>query len=546
MTQDTHPFTVHTQLLWHVIRRQSGSLARAVVEGIVNAVDAGASAVTVTATRTTLTITDNGRGFGDRAEVARCFATFGTPPERGERKRFGAFRVGRGQLFAFGRNVWRSGRWRMEVDLDAQARASADPSFRLREHRAQVRGCRIRIALYDPLTSDAVPQLVRDIREAVRYLDVPVTVNGDRVSSDPAEESWDRVTPEGYFRVRDSGRLAVYNLGVHVTDLLDSRFGAGGVVVSRQPLRLNVTRTHIMAGCPVWGRIAHQIARGAKRRIRRAPDAPFSESERRHIAQQIAAGTYPDADVTRLRILTDVRGDVWSIDGISQYLRRRDIHTVTVAPRWAWQGDRLMQFDRAFVFAQDTLDMFGVDSVEGLFQLVRPYSGGQALVTRRVLSVEDAATFVSVTWRKVPTSAWSAEDRRMVAFLDEEMRVLIPEEIEVRLPGRTRPSRHLMLGHSSQADACTDGRTYIMLAARLIRDVSTISRWHTLWSTMLHEWCHDEPTTAAHYHTREFHERFHRLERRVGLVVERSVERFPQFTIPMTSPYAVEALADSA
>jgi len=60
MKTTTHKFRAHDALILDVIMRQAGTLAKAIAEGIMNAVDANATRADVTLTSDTLLITDNG------------------------------------------------------------------------------------------------------------------------------------------------------------------------------------------------------------------------------------------------------------------------------------------------------------------------------------------------------------------------------------------------------------------------------------------------------------------------------------------------------
>ena len=72
-------FRMDPALLWSVIKSQAGTLAKALLELVMNSIDAGASQVSITLTGTRLKVEDDGRGFQSRTEVTSWFETFGTP-----------------------------------------------------------------------------------------------------------------------------------------------------------------------------------------------------------------------------------------------------------------------------------------------------------------------------------------------------------------------------------------------------------------------------------------------------------------------------------
>ena len=115
---ESRTFKMHDKLLLDVIKKQAGSIQKAVLEGVMNSIEAGASQVDVTVEPTQIRIIDDGRGFQSRQEIELFFETFGQPHTESENKRWAQFRMGRGQLFAFGRNEWRTGPYVMRVDIN--------------------------------------------------------------------------------------------------------------------------------------------------------------------------------------------------------------------------------------------------------------------------------------------------------------------------------------------------------------------------------------------------------------------------------------------
>ena len=113
----TVAFQMHPDLLRSVIRKQAGSLDKAILEAVMNSIDAGSSSVNIQLLTDKVIITDDGRGFRDAQEIQDFFATFGTPHKEGDAT-YGKFRMGRGQMFAFGKNTWRTGTFQMDVDVD--------------------------------------------------------------------------------------------------------------------------------------------------------------------------------------------------------------------------------------------------------------------------------------------------------------------------------------------------------------------------------------------------------------------------------------------
>jgi hypothetical protein len=169
---ETRAFKVHPQLLWDVIQRQAGTLTKAVAEGVMNSIDAGAKTVRVSLSDTAVSITDDGKGFRDRKEIELFFETFGQPHEEGDAT-YGTFRMGRGQMFSFGKNRWRSGRFSMAVDIKGKGL-----DYDLTEESEARDGCEIKIELYRPLSLLQRREIADDLRRSLRYVPVELTHDG--------------------------------------------------------------------------------------------------------------------------------------------------------------------------------------------------------------------------------------------------------------------------------------------------------------------------------------------------------------------------------
>ena len=182
-------FQMDKNLLVDVIKRQAGSLQKAVLEGVMNSIEAGATAKTggvqVTLDAKQLIISDGGRGFRNRQEIEDWFETFGKPHEASEGKVWAQFRMGRGQLMAFGRNLWNSNQFQMDVDIDGKGLG-----YDLSEVK-KFDGCRVQVDLYRPLDDSEIWSTSREIERAVKFVEIPVFVNGKQVNTPASEGKWD-------------------------------------------------------------------------------------------------------------------------------------------------------------------------------------------------------------------------------------------------------------------------------------------------------------------------------------------------------------------
>lgn len=81
---ENRSFRMHPALLWSVIQSQAGTPEKALLEAVMNAVDAGATFCEVKVDELGYSVRDDGRGFQSRNEIEDFFETFGTPHKEGD------------------------------------------------------------------------------------------------------------------------------------------------------------------------------------------------------------------------------------------------------------------------------------------------------------------------------------------------------------------------------------------------------------------------------------------------------------------------------
>src|ERR1700733_14420898 len=73
-TIETIEFSVDKDIIHSLISRQAGTLAKALLEAIMNAIDAGSTRVAVRLGATGFSVSDDGRGFRSKQEIENWFA----------------------------------------------------------------------------------------------------------------------------------------------------------------------------------------------------------------------------------------------------------------------------------------------------------------------------------------------------------------------------------------------------------------------------------------------------------------------------------------
>lgn len=514
MKSETRNFRMHPQLLMDVIQRQAGTLSKAILEGVMNGIDAGARKIAVSLTPNQLTITDDGRGFESRQNIEKFFEVFGQPHEEGENKTFGTFRMGRGQLFAFGRNTWTSGRWQMDVDVKGRGL-----DYQLIEHPEDRGGCSIAVALYTELLPSVLGEAERDIESWCRYAPIPVFFSDRQVSVDPSSEQWDHVIPEAYVRLKKVGSLAIYNLGVHVMDLPSYKFGTAGVIVSRKQLKVNFARNDIQSDCPVWKKVRPLLNQWAT--SNNVKSKCLNDDARQRLADQIRSG---ELDLNtwanrKLRLITGVTGRQFSI---GDFLVAEH---VTAAPQGDRVGEKLHLSGRAFVVADITLERFGVSSVKELVDFFN----------KRLPDWAKGQMPASLSFKKLAKEVDSRYELLAEADLTPNQRVWLElaqtMSWALNVPGEdgVPQVRKLCIGEGP-ALGWTDAVSYTAVGREFLETLDlNISGIVALSAVLIHEACHVDSDLEGHDHDQAYYERFHDvLHKCQPAMVARAVASLPK------------------
>ena len=170
-------------LLYDVIMRQAGSIKKAIMEMIQNAVDAGATKIELVITKDRVVIIDNGCGM-DEKNISEYFKKFGNSSKRGDKSKIGNFGMGRGQGFAMGKNVYLTLDNKMVVDIKENGL-----KYDLFKTDESIQGCKVIIDLYDEKKIDDWDlRNIKDILSKVFYFpQIDFTINGESVEYEEGE-----------------------------------------------------------------------------------------------------------------------------------------------------------------------------------------------------------------------------------------------------------------------------------------------------------------------------------------------------------------------
>jgi hypothetical protein len=505
---ENRSFSMHPNLLFDVITKQAGTLQKAVLEGVMNGVDAGATRIDITLDANQLVIVDDGKGFVDRNEIEQFFETFGTPHKEGD-SQFGRFRMGRGQMMAYGTNTWRTNTFRMLVDIKGSGL-----DYKLQNTDDIFPGCEITVDLYKTLLPSERDAIDRDLREWLAWVSVPVFFNGRQISQDPAQAKWTFETDDAYFKLSsDAARLVVYNLGVRVMDQFTHVHGIGGVVVSKERLDVNFARNDVQSDCAVWRRIKSELRKHSAKTVTKRK---LTDDQRKYLARQVVSQDIEWSEIKTVPIFTNVEGKHFSLERLRTLAHHGS--QIAVAPR----GDRLAikvaQQGLALVLAEETLYRFDVTDIQQLLGTLVAFCEANNVdgARERYMAAYVANLLKSVTPIKVEEfshlidASYEAVDPKSLSQVRKLNLRAIQAGADMVAGVLSKRFRKVLPGHSDVAQAWTDGTKTIWIEARMLAALSEGYHGCTrIASLLLHEMLHEGPDTETHDHDIEFYERFH-------------------------------------
>lgn len=266
-------------LLHDVMRKQSGVIEKAYLEALMNSVDANATEFNLEITETESTISDDGDSM-TKEEVEKYFEQFGLKDSDIQDKEFGKFRMGRGQIFNFGVNIWRAKENYMVINLDEDVTEVDLPdctdstdnsiiesdgsaytldteglSYAMLDAEKHSGGVTIEVQHYQDI--EDVGDTVKEFKKLAKYVswlhDIEVTVNGEEIYSEP--DVIEETEFAYYASVEDHmfSNSGIYNKGAYVDDF---NLGPRKVeVITKADLDVTLDRTNILDSDDYWQEI---------------------------------------------------------------------------------------------------------------------------------------------------------------------------------------------------------------------------------------------------------------------------------------------------
>ncbi|NTF17240.1 hypothetical protein G6L37_02190 [Agrobacterium rubi] len=533
MTKQRRAMKMHPALLFSVIERQAGTIGKAILEGGMNSVDAGATYCDINITEKSFSIVDDGKGFRDEQEIENFFETFGFPHKEGDAT-YGQFRMGRGQMFAFGKNVWRTGQFKMTVDMKPEKDAAGEDyalGYDFEKLKENVKGCGIDVKLYNKLVPSELDRTIREVKKYLRFVNIPVKLNGELISVDPTTQKWDEITDDAYILRKQSGNLEVYNLGVLVKDSPSYYSGVAGLVVSKKQLKVNFARNDIQSDCPIWRRVNKLLQNSSMEKAKKAER--LSDHERGFLVQQLVSSEAKFETLKGSRLITDVTNSHHPLKKLES------VTNFSIAK----VGDRVAEMAHtrklAFVMSQECAERFGVSTPEEFAELVhkmRVKDRGWNLVHITPVPRSDFDRVISSHHEPLKDSELEKAEMIALRAIREGAKALFQEGSSSDIWGEkvgetfsnraTRQShrmRRISAGASDTANGWTNGTTDIWINRKILKKMKDgLAGYMQVSALLLHEYIHRDASTGTHDHGIDFYEQFHEYSMRTKVLQKSS------------------------
>lgn len=275
---ETHQFGIHPSIIYTLITAQASGVDKALLELVMNSIDAGANRIDIEIDELGFVVRDNGRGFKDIETIKECFGILGLPHEEGDAY-YGRFRLGRMQTFGYAKTEWHTKNLKMIVDLNISPETESY-GYEVVECDEYHQGCNITGIFYqdmfecDPnvdlsLIQNMSPYDVQNpivaLAISVKYAPIDVYINGYRCNKRRDEVVPMAITKKASYFLQPASRVnsgAVYTINVFNKGVfaytIDNAFFLGDIV-SSENISLNMARNEPKATCGVHRSIKNKL-----------------------------------------------------------------------------------------------------------------------------------------------------------------------------------------------------------------------------------------------------------------------------------------------
>lgn len=518
MTTERKAIKAGNQLIHQTIYNQAGSIQKALLEYIMNSVDAGASQIKITLNENGIdySIEDNGNGFGEKnystEEKKKCIDEVfgylgfchGTDDEN--YRVYGKFGIGRAQLWAFSKNNWHTHNMTMDVDIKNEGL-----SYEIKEVDDFVDGCLIVGQFYDRVLPNDIVLIKKDLSRLAAFAPIEVYFNNVKINKKMSDLKSNLKIENMHVSLQETSSLKVYNQGVFVREYSNHTFGVGGIICSEIgfPFELNAARNDILQSrCKMWKKLktALDARLGRETKTKRLTD-----DVRKTILNKIASGQYYSDDNQDdfikkpllkmvnnryISILKLLEGTSFAIaenafDPVAESIHNEGVHKVLLESFTSELGvntDDFLSILNDILHSYNSYKTIQVNFVD-LNELKSKIDINHVPIPQNKLTKRQKLFLEAANLRGLHTSllvnTYSYESGR---YVDKQRKVL--------------------LGNSDTADAWTDGVSVIYINAKIVKEIDkNASTLMKIINLLVHEYCHDEDNTDMH--SIEFYKKYH-------------------------------------
>ncbi|MDP2685333.1 MAG: hypothetical protein Q8P20_09965 [bacterium] len=510
MTTQTLSFQMHDNLLDHVVRKQAGTFVKALTEGTMNAIEAKATCLSISFDENgakadqpgaIAILSDDGQGFNTQQEIVEHFGTFGAPHNASEQKVWAQFRIGRGQMLAMGRNIWRTNTFEMDVDI------SKGYTYKFKSKLPQSKGCKITIQLYhNPIGNQcaSLRALAEAYQTSVRFVKVKTTFNGVNINADPDTLKWSMQDDYAYYMFDDSSEVLVYNLGIFVKAIPAWEAGVGGIVVSKKLLNVNFARNDvIMNDCSVFAHINSVLRKNRKNNVRKHRKW-VSDDERISTLMDLRDNLTLYRDIKNIGLFITTSRHKISLDKIRAWNGKWTFAPVNdIVADKLWQGQQALCLDKSILaqlhYNGKPKNFFSWLTGEINIPNSAKIRFGEKFKT--YCDFENILASFDERYQIVPENQYTQREKRVIRVLMDIRRCY----------NRVWCDRTIGIGLSSRANAWTDGSTCIYIERKFLNNYypSSIKDARVILAMLTHEMCHDYNSAGTHVHGEDFYRAFH-------------------------------------
>lgn len=524
-------FTVDKNIIRHLIMSQAGSLDKALQELIMNAIDGGSKSVEVilSACMTKVSVIDHGCGFESVKQIIANFGSFGFDHEKEEElakhRRWGRFGLGRGQIMAFGKGVWTSNKFKMTVDLNGNTDKSVPYTIEVAP-KVMHKGCRVDVELYNPMNMWEYNSLIRDLKNNLKYCDVPVSVNNEQVTLDIDDVKWTKRTSSLAFKQssgESTNELRIYIQGIFVRSYGHSVMGVSGDLTSiGENFALNMARNDILQStCELFPKVKELCKVYSNKKSN-----SLNKDDALYMLENWFSGQIKCADVEDKAILTNIKGRRSRLTALYNHAKGN----ITLANKdKSPVGERIHDDKLAFVFPPSLLSDLNCETLEEFVSTIKAlvdneYEGVNNWCIPKALRYFDDLNILCFDTLaeqfdgeqqlidKSKMTKLEAIRIEATAYIQYDLVQSINVALGNDFTDSTRiPKREIRLGKSETTLAWTDGKGVIVIEKRYLSKCFSdgLNGMYKLIATLIHEYCHTDKYTDGHSHSGEFHERFH-------------------------------------